>query len=135
MRFWLLVPAPIAYIAFMGSQVRFFGRWILPIAPMVALLAGVGALAIATFLLRSPVKARRPRALAVLFVILCAQGMVYSWHSTRELGRADTRTITRQWMFDHIPTGRRSCSSRSSRATGSRRSARVTWVATAEASG
>ncbi|MDQ8043849.1 MAG: glycosyltransferase family 39 protein [Solirubrobacteraceae bacterium] len=105
MRFWLLVPAPIVYIAFMGSQVRFFGRWLLPIAPMIALLAGVGALAIATFLLRSPVKARRPRALAVLFVILCAQGIVYSVHSTLELGRADTRTITRQWMFDNVPPG------------------------------
>ncbi len=105
MRFWLLVPAPVVYILFMGSQVRFFGRWLLPIAPFIALLAGVGALAIATWLLKSPVKARRPRILAVLFVVLCAQGVVYSVHSTLILGRDDTRTQAREWMFKNVPPG------------------------------
>lgn len=104
-RFWVLVPAPVVYILFMGSQVRFFGRWLLPISPFVALLAGVGALAIATWVLRSPVKARRPAALAVLFVIVCAQGMVYSTHSTLLLGRDDTRTQARDWMFENVPPG------------------------------
>jgi len=104
-RFWLLVPAPVVYILFMGSQVRFFGRWLIPIAPFIALLAGVGALAIATWVLRSPVKARRPKSLAVLFVILCAQGIVYSVHSTLILGRDDTRTQAREWMFKNVPPG------------------------------
>ncbi len=99
------MPAPVVYILFMGSQVRFFGRWLLPISPFVALLAGVGALAIATWVLRSPVKARRPAALAVLFVIVCAQGMVYSTHSTLLLGRDDTRTQARDWMFENVPPG------------------------------
>ncbi|MBO9533771.1 MAG: glycosyltransferase family 39 protein [Solirubrobacteraceae bacterium] len=105
MRFWLLVPAPVVYIMFMGSQVRFFGRWLLPISPFIALLAGVGALAIATWILKSPVKARRPRVLAVLFVALCAQGIVYSAHSSLILGRDDTRTLARDWMFKNVPTG------------------------------
>ncbi len=105
MRFWLLVPAPVVYMLFMGSQVRFFGRWLLPIAPFIALLGAVGALAIATWILRSPVRARKPRMLAVLFVILSAQGIVYSFHSSRILGREDTRAVARQWMFDNVPAG------------------------------
>lgn len=104
-RFWLLVPAPIMYILFMGSQVRFFGRWLLPIAPFIALLAGIGALAVATWILKSPVRARRPRALAAVFVVVCAQGIVYSVHSTKKLTQPDTRTLARQWMFENVPTG------------------------------
>lgn len=104
-RFWFLVPAPILYILFMGSQVRFFGRWLLPIAPFIALLAGIGALAVATWILKSPVRARRPKALAAVFVVLCAQGIVYSVHSTAILTRPDTRTLARQWMFENVPTG------------------------------
>lgn len=102
-RFWVLVPTPLLYVAFMGSQVRFFGRWLLPIAPIVAMLAAIGALAIATWLMKSPLKARRPRILAVLFVILCAQGIVYSVHSSRTLARDDTREIAREWMFANVP--------------------------------
>lgn len=104
-RFWVLVPAPLLYVLFMGSQVRFFGRWLLPIAPMVALLAAIGAIAITTWLLRSPLKARKPQALAVLFVLLCAQGIVYSVHSSRALAREDTRQIARDWMFVNVPPG------------------------------
>jgi hypothetical protein len=105
MRFWVLVPAPIIYILFMGSQVRFFGRWLLPIAPFIALLGAVGALAIATYLMKSPVKARRPAIIAVLFAILCAQGIVYSVHSSRVLSQQDTREIAREWMFKNVPSG------------------------------
>jgi 4-amino-4-deoxy-L-arabinose transferase-like glycosyltransferase len=36
---WLLVPAPILFLAFMGLQDRYFGRWLLPIFPIVCLLA------------------------------------------------------------------------------------------------
>jgi len=36
---WLLVPAPLLYLAFMGLQGRYFGRWLLPIFPILCLLA------------------------------------------------------------------------------------------------
>lgn len=103
-RFWVLVPAPVIYILFMGSQVRFFGRWLLPITPFIALLAAVGALAIATWLLRSPLKARKPAVLALLFAVLCAQGVVYSVHSSMTLARKDTRQAARQWMIANVPS-------------------------------
>ena len=34
-------PAPIAFIIFMGDQQRFFGRWLMPIFPLVAILAAL----------------------------------------------------------------------------------------------
>ncbi len=34
----VLLPAPVAFIVFMGDQQRFFGRWLMPIFPIVALL-------------------------------------------------------------------------------------------------
>ena len=37
-----LLPAVIAFIIFMGDQQRFFGRWLMPIFPIVAILAAYG---------------------------------------------------------------------------------------------
>ncbi|MFZ2113500.1 MAG: glycosyltransferase family 39 protein [Solirubrobacteraceae bacterium] len=36
---WLLVPAAILFLGFMGVQDRYFGRWLLPIFPIACLLA------------------------------------------------------------------------------------------------
>ena len=50
----VLLPAPIAFIVFMGDQQRFFGRWLMPIFPIVALLAAYGAVEAARWLIRDP---------------------------------------------------------------------------------
>jgi 4-amino-4-deoxy-L-arabinose transferase-like glycosyltransferase len=101
---WLLVPAPLLYLAFMGLQGRYFGRWLLPIFPILCLLAALFAAQLVEAVAR-----RRPRlraAAAVLLVAaLLAQGLVYSVHAGRVLARADTRNLTRAWMFAHIPAG------------------------------
>ena len=39
----VLLPAPIAFIVFMGDQQRYFGRWLMPIFPIVALLGAYGS--------------------------------------------------------------------------------------------
>src|ERR1700730_297894 len=41
---WLLVPAPILFLAFMGLQGRYFGRWLMPILSILCLLAAVFSL-------------------------------------------------------------------------------------------
>jgi hypothetical protein len=151
---WLLVPAPVLFLAFMGLQGRYFGRWLLPIFPIVCLLAAffaahlVESLAVRSrgrfsrgsgsrneepgrgeeegapaHLARGPRNVERGRGeetvapaprlargpriavLAVAAVALCAQGFVYSVHSDLVLSRADTRTLTREWMVAHIPAG------------------------------
>jgi hypothetical protein len=121
---WLLVPAPLLFLIFMGTQGRYFGRWVMPILPILCLLAaGLAAQAIALARRRTapletprpgtPAAGRRrgplgavPVALAVLLVLgLLAQGLLYSVHSGLVLSRADTRTQTRDWMVANIPPG------------------------------
>jgi 4-amino-4-deoxy-L-arabinose transferase-like glycosyltransferase len=101
---WLLVPAPLLYLAFMGVQGRYFGRWLLPIFPILCLLAALFAAQLVDAVAR-----RRPRlrlaAVMLLVVALLAQGLVYSIHAGRVLARADTRNLARAWMLAHIPAG------------------------------
>jgi hypothetical protein len=49
---WMLVPAPLLFLAFMGTQGRYFGRWLLPIFPILCLLAALFALQAARALAR-----------------------------------------------------------------------------------
>ena len=103
----------------MGLQGRYFGRWVLPVFPILCLLAAYFALLCAEALARRLASgaedpaaragrgARGLRAglIAVVTLALCAQGLVYSIHSDRVLARADTRALTRAWMVAHIPAG------------------------------
>jgi len=119
---WLLVPAPLLFLAFMGLQGRYFGRWLLPIFPILCLLAAHFALTLAqgaARLLAGRVRGRDSRAGAagggegawriglgaLLVAALLAQGLIYSVHSGLVLSRADTRNLTRDWMLAHIPAG------------------------------
>jgi len=103
---WLLVPAPILFLAFMGSQGRYFGRWLLPIFPILCLLAAFFALGLAESLVRRAPRLR-PAVLALVVLAACGQGAVYSIHSSLVLSRADTRTLTRAWMLANVPAGSR----------------------------
>jgi hypothetical protein len=100
--FWLLVPTAIIYVLFMGSASRWFGRWLLPLFPVLCVLAAVGALFVVDALAR-----RWPRAryafvgLAALLVL--GQAIVYSIHSDLLLSRPDTRALVRTWMVRHLP--------------------------------
>jgi hypothetical protein len=94
----VLVPAPVLFILFMGLQDRFFARWLLPVYPMLCLLAAWAAVELAA----------RVRAPAVVAgVVLCAQGLVFSVHNDRLLASTDTWTLARDWMVRNIPEGTR----------------------------
>jgi hypothetical protein len=97
-----LAPAPIVFVLFMGMQDRFFGRWLLPVFPMMCLLAAFAAIDLADRAARWK-PALRPTFLAIAAVALCAQGVVYSLHIGQVLSREDTRNLTRAWMVEHLP--------------------------------
>ncbi|CAA9296241.1 MAG: 4-amino-4-deoxy-L-arabinose transferase and related glycosyltransferases of PMT family [uncultured Gemmatimonadaceae bacterium] len=99
---WVLAPAPIVFVLFMGMQDRFFGRWLLPVFPMMCLLAAFAAIDLADRAARWK-PALRPTFLAIAAVALCAQGVVYSLHIGQVLSREDTRNLTRAWMVEHLP--------------------------------
>jgi hypothetical protein len=108
-RWWilvLLVPAALAYLAFMGLQGRYFGRWVMPIVPIVCLLAAAAAVGGVDLVTRS-----RPRLAFGLVtaagILLCGQGLVYSVHSGIVNSREDTRGLARAWLVKHVPRGAR----------------------------
>lgn len=102
--FWLLVPGTVLFILFMGTQERYFGRWLMPIIPMACLLAAYGGMQLVEIGSRyRPML--RPALLALVTVAACGQGLVYSLHNDQVLAREDTRNLTRDWMVDNVPVG------------------------------
>jgi Dolichyl-phosphate-mannose-protein mannosyltransferase len=100
----VLLPAPVAFILFMGDQQRFFGRWLMPIFPIVALFAAYGAVEFARWVSRT----RQVPALAagaLTAILLLAQSLTGVVHNDAVLSRPDTRNLTRSWMVDHVPAG------------------------------
>jgi hypothetical protein len=100
----VLMPAPVAFIIFMGNQQRFFGRWLMPIFPIVAILGAYGAVELVAWLIR----ARRipaPAAAGLVAVLLLTQSLVAVLHNDAVLSRPDTRNLARAWMVGHVPAG------------------------------
>ncbi len=98
----VLVPAPVVFLIFMGLQDRFFARWLLPIYPLLCLLAAWAAVQAA-----ERVRAGRLWPVVVAGVLLCAQGLAFSVHNDVVLARDDTRALARAWMVENIPEGDR----------------------------
>ena len=107
----VLLPAPIVFIVFMGDQQRFFGRWLMPIFPIVAVLGAYGAVELARALSRArgagSGRALMPAALAgtIVAVLLLGQSVAADVHNDQVLSRPDTRNLARAWMVNHVPAG------------------------------
>jgi hypothetical protein len=87
----------------MGVQDRFFARWVLPVYPLLCLLAAWACVGAATWL---AARLRRPPApvlAGALGALLCVQGLVFSIHNDVALARPDTRQLARDWMVENIP--------------------------------
>ncbi len=100
----VLLPAPIAFIIFMGEQQRFFGRWLMPIFPIVAVLAAYGTVELIRGLTRGG-RIAPWLAGAAATVLLLGQSVVAVVHNDAVLSRPDTRNLTRAWMVAHVPAG------------------------------
>ncbi len=102
----LLVAFPVFLYLFLGSQGRFFGRWLLPIYPMLTVLAGYAVVEAARALGKA--RPRRVLALTAIFgALVCAQGLASSVRVDTVLGKQDTRTLALEWLREHVPPGTR----------------------------
>lgn len=119
---WLLLPPILAFAVFMGLQSRYYGRWLLPLFPILCLLAAYfGLLAVhVTANLAERVlpwsgpgpalrvsSAVRIALVGFAVVALLGQGAIHSVHTDLVLARSDTRASARAWMLAHIPRGAR----------------------------
>jgi dolichyl-phosphate-mannose-protein mannosyltransferase len=98
----VLVPAPILYVLFMGTQERYFGRWLLPVFPIMCVLAA-WAIVRAADALSSRAPFFRPALYTLGAVLLLGQGVVFAIHDGLVLSRPDTRNLARAWMAANVP--------------------------------
>src|SRR3954467_2218408 len=98
----VLGPAPIVYVLFMGTQERFFGRWLLPVFPIVCILAAWAIVRLAELASRRTA-VLRPALYALGALALLGQGIVYSIHDGLVLSSPDTRNLARAWLVANVP--------------------------------
>ncbi len=100
----VLLPATIGFIVFMGEQQRFFGRWLMPVFPIAAILGGYAGVELIRWLRRRRGVPLAPAG-ALIAALLLAQSVSTDIHNDRALSRPDTRNLARAWMVKHIPAG------------------------------
>ena len=84
----------ILYWLYMGSQSRFYARWMLPLYPALAILAGYACTLI-----------RQRIVFGALVALALAAPLFTTVRNAIVLGREDTRTQTRDWLVAHVPQG------------------------------
>lgn len=106
----MLLALPLALLIYLSVQSRYFGRWLLPAYPALALLASVAIVRAADAL-----AAMRPRqgtllagGLATLLTALVlAQPFAADMRTALVLGREDTREQARDFLVENYPPGLR----------------------------
>jgi hypothetical protein len=108
----MLVSFPVVLYLYMSTQTRYFGRWLLMMYPVMALLAAIAVVHVCSWLaarLGGRIAARRwgwavPGALAAaLTALILIQPVAADWRTSQILGRADTRQLARDWLVSHFP--------------------------------
>ena len=102
----ILIALPLALFAYLATQSRYFGRWLLPAYPALALLGSVGLVALADLATRVLADARRrplrPAAaaavLAAITAVVLLQPLAADVRSAQVLGREDTLSEARAWL-------------------------------------
>lgn len=107
----LLLLFPVGLYLYAATQGRFFARWMLPTYPVLAILAGLGAVVLARWVAARLTERGRPRlagaAVPLVALLVLAQPLADSVRNDILLTRSDTRTLARNYISDHLPTGAR----------------------------
>ena len=106
----LLLALPLALLVYLSLQSRYFGRWLLPAYPALALLAGVAIVRVADALAERMAGAAAlvgwPASLAAASTALVlAQPFAADVRTALVLGREDTREQARDFLVDELPAG------------------------------
>jgi 4-amino-4-deoxy-L-arabinose transferase-like glycosyltransferase len=101
----MLAAVPVALFVYLSLQSRYFGRWLLPAYPALAMLAAAAlAQAAAAAVGRlTPRRLAPAAALVVLTALVMAQPLAADVRTALVLGRADTREQARDWLVERYP--------------------------------
>ncbi len=108
----LVACVPLVLLAYLSLQSRYFGRWLLPAYPALAMLGAVALVRAADVAAgwlarRRRTLARAPRFAAALLVLLTlvvlAQPLAADVRSALVLGRTDTREQARRFLVERFP--------------------------------
>ena len=106
----ILIALPLALLAYLAGQSRYFGRWLLPAYPALALLAAAGVTQLADLISGALERRRGPKfgsrrsavagglVLAVLAAVVLVQPLAADVRSALVLGREDTLSQARSWL-------------------------------------
>jgi hypothetical protein len=100
----ILVALPLALFVYLAVQSRYFGRWLLPAYPALAMLAGVAVVRAAELL---PRREWRLGATAALALVVIAQPLIADVRTAQVLGREDTLNQARTFLDERYPPGLR----------------------------
>ena len=99
----LLLSFIVVFWLFMGMQTRFYGRWLLPVYPFLALLAGYGVVRLASL---APPRWRTGLGIAIVAAALF-QPISSIVRVDNVLAQTDTRKQARKWLVKNLPRGER----------------------------
>ena len=92
---------------FMGKQLRFYARWLLPIYPALAIFSAYAAIEAGKKLAELIKKTPSPRAITTatvaVVVIALAGSLIHVIHNDRVLSREDTRDLAKSWIIENVP--------------------------------
>jgi hypothetical protein len=117
----ILLALPVALCIYLATQSRYFGRWLLPAYPALALLAALGVVQVAELLSGRLARSRRASllaqrrgrrglrpslgtvVLAALTALVLVQPLAADVRSALVLGREDTLSEARGWLDERYP--------------------------------
>jgi 4-amino-4-deoxy-L-arabinose transferase-like glycosyltransferase len=102
----MLIAVPLGLFVYLSVQSRYFGRWLLPAYPALAMLAAA-AISQASELVAEGWRARptwvAAAVAAALTAVVLVQPLAADIRSAQVLGRDDTRQQARDWLEAHYP--------------------------------
>jgi Dolichyl-phosphate-mannose-protein mannosyltransferase len=96
----MLIAVPVALFVYLSVQSRYFGRWLLPAYPALAMLAAAALSQLSSLV---PSQKWRGPVLGGVAALVLLQPLAADVRSAQVLGRDDTRQQARDWLEDHYP--------------------------------
>lgn len=103
-----LVIFALVVFLFMGRQMRFYARWMMPIYPVLAIFAGYFAVEAGRWLtgrfFRERLSASTTYATVAVMAVALIGPLIHVLHNDRVLARTDTRQLAKQWILTNVPS-------------------------------